>query len=153
MLQRLSYLFLHDSSLHVFTSPRSSSHLWFQCFVTKFTSSLIKKPMTLLSFWEGWWFTNRNYSVMHLFTSKRQGVLKRGNYMLTLLAIEKSLLWYLSVRNQQHKACYSTQIRYLFSIFFIRLLNSCEAIWFGRVCFKHPFCSIRRADLWAVEDY
>lgn len=76
MLQRLSYLFLHDSSLHVFTSPTSHSHSWFQCFVIKFTGSLIKKPMTLLWFWEGWWFSNRNYSVMHLFTSKRQGVLK-----------------------------------------------------------------------------
>lgn len=127
-LQRLSYLFLHDSLLHVFTSPRSHSHSWFQCFVTKFTSSLIKKPITLLWFWKGWWFSNRNYSVTHLFTSKRRGVLKREANMLVLLAIEKFLLRYLSVPNQQHKACYSTQIRYLFSVFMIY-----EFIWSGMV--------------------
>lgn len=70
-----------------------------------------------------------------------------GSYMLALLAIEKSSLRYLSVLNQQHKPCYSTQMRYLFSIFVIRLLNSYEVIRFGRVCFKHPFFSIRRVDL------
>lgn len=32
-----------------------------------------------------------------------------GSYMLALLALEKPLLRYLSVLNQQHKACYSTQ--------------------------------------------
>jgi len=75
MLQKLSYRFLHDSSLHVFTSPRSHSHSCFQCFVAKFIGSLIKKPIISLWFWEGSSLSNRNYSVMHLFTSKKQGVL------------------------------------------------------------------------------
>lgn len=78
MLQRLPYLFTHGSSLLIFTSPRSHSHSWFQCFVIKFTDLLIKKPIILLWAWEGWWFSSWNYSVMHLFTSRRQAVLNEG---------------------------------------------------------------------------
>lgn len=72
-----------------------------------------------------------------------------GSYMIARLAIKKYLLRYLSVLNQQHRACYSAQVRYLFSI-----CMNFEFIWSDTIWnswFQTSFFTISGADLWAVE--